>query len=279
MAVIDITEDNIGRYGSLLGSFADSVGREYYDAICVEEGGNVLSYMLWQLIDADEEADTKSEIKGFYCTDNMAAAEMLEVYNTRVSNAKVVSTYFEFPYETVSAYSSAFEAAGFSVEEAEGQTITVTVRELERHPIAKRKMPEYIMPVSNLMVRSFRKGITNCMFRGCTGGLLPDVSHLPISWYEPEISCYVETDGKPNGFLLVHKDKDSILEVQMLFASGPDYVLNVAQMTGFAMAAALTLYSSETRIKIRRHNKATAALAAKLFPGKKGERVLRGIKK
>ncbi len=278
MAVVDINEDNLERFSDLLGSFAESIGREYYFAICVEEGADVLSYMCWQLIDVDEDADTKSEIKAFYSTTDTAAAEMLEFYNSRVEKSKVTSTYFELPAESASAYSSAFENAGFSVEEAEGQTITVTVGDLDKIPLSKKKVPEYVMAVSSLMVRSFRKGITNCMFHGCTGGLLPDVSFLPISWYEPEISCYVETDGKPNGFLLVHRNSNDVLEVQMLFAFGPDYVLNVAQMVAFAMAAAVTQYSPQTKVTLRRHNKATAALAAKLFPGIKGEQVLKGKK-
>ena len=203
---------------------------------------------------------------------------MLEVYNARAEKFKVASTYFELPHDTAAEYSSAFEAAGFSVEAAEGQTITVTIADVEKLPMAKKKVPDYIMAVSSLMVRSFRKGITNCMFHGCTGGLLPDVSFLPISWYEPEISCYVETDGKPNGFLLVHKNSEDVLEVQMLFAFGPDYVLNVAQMVAFAMSTAIAQYPPQTKILLRRHNKATAALTAKLFPGVKGEQVLRGKK-
>ena len=278
MAIVDINEDHIGKYSDLLGTFADCIGREYYHAICSEEEEDVKGYLLWQLIDADEEADTRSEIKAFYCTDDGAATEMLEVYNARVEKLKVVSTYFELPYDTASEYASAFEAAGFSVEAAEGQTITVTVADVEKLPMAKKKVPDYIMAVSSLMVRSFRKGITNCMFHGCTGGLLPDVSFLPISWYEPEISCYVETDGKPNGFLLVHRNSNDVLEVQMLFAFGPDYVLNVAQMVAFAMGAAIAQYPPQTQIMLRRHNKATAALAAKLFPGVQGEQVLRGKK-
>ena len=278
MAIVDINEDNMGKYSDLLGTFADCIGREYYHAICSEEDEDVKGYLLWQLIDADEEADTRSEIKAFYCTDAGAAAEMLEVYNARVEKLKVVSTYFELPYDTASEYASAFEAAGFSVEAAEGQTITVTIADVEKLPMAKKKVPDYIMAVSSLMVRSFRKGITNCMFHGCTGGLLPDVSFLPISWYEPEISCYVETDGKPNGFLLVHRNSNDVLEVQMLYAFGPDYVLNVAQMVAFAMGAAVAQYSPQTQISLRRHNKATAALTAKLFPGVQGEQVLRGKK-
>ena len=278
MAIVDINEDNMGKYSDLLGTFADCIGREYYHAICSEEDEDVGGYLLWQLIDADEEADTRSEIKAFYCTDAGAAAEMLEVYNARVEKLKVVSTYFELPYDTASEYASAFEAAGFSVEAAEGQTITVTIADVEKLPMAKKKVPDYIMAVSSLMVRSFRKGITNCMFHGCTGGLLPDVSVLPISWYEPEISCYVETDGKPNGFLLVHRNSNDVLEVQMLFAFGPDYVLNVAQMVAFAMGAAIAQYPPQTQIMLRRHNKATAALTAKFFPGVQGEQVLRGKK-
>ena len=278
MAIVDINDDNLIKYGSLLGVFAESIGREYYHAICSEEGDDVLGYLLWQLIDADEEADTRSEIKAFYCKDAGAAAEMLEAYNSRTIKFKVVSTYFELPYDTAAEYSSAFEAAGFSVEAAEGQTITVTVGDVEKLPMAKKKAPDYIKAVSSLVVRSFRKGITNCMFHGCTGGLLPDVSFLPISWYETEVSCYVETDGKANGFLLVHKDSEDKLEVQMLYAFGPDYVLNVAQMVAFAMGAVIAEYSPQTEIRLRRHNKATAALAAKLFPGVKGEQVLRGKK-
>lgn len=278
MAIVDINEDNMGKYSDLLGTFADCIGREYYHAICSEEDEDVGGYLLWQLIDADEEADTRSEIKAFYCTDAGAAAEMLEVYNARVKKLKVVSTYFELPYDTASEYASAFEAAGFSVEAAEGQTITVTIADVEKLPMAKKKVPDYIMSVSSLMVRSFRKGITNCLFHGCTGGLLPDVSFLPISWYEPEISCYVETDGKPNGFLLVHRNSNDVLEVQMLFAFGPDYVLNIAQMVAFAMGAAIAQYSPQTQIRLRRHNKASAALTAKLFPGVHGEQVLRGKK-
>ena len=66
--------------------------------------------------------------------------------------------------------------------------------------------------------------------------------------------------------------------VQMLFAFGPDYVLNIAQMVAFAMGAAIAQYSPQTQIRLRRHNKAAAALTAKLFPGVHGEQVLRGKK-
>ncbi len=61
MAIVDINEDNMGKYSDLLGTFADCIGREYYHAICSEEDEDVKEYQnKWDKI-LDEKDKSKVE--------------------------------------------------------------------------------------------------------------------------------------------------------------------------------------------------------------------------
>ncbi len=126
-----------------------------------------------------------------------------------------------------------------------------------------------------------RLGTTGCFYQGLMNILFryddpaqEDLAYLPKEWYEQSVSCFMRTDGKVSGFLLVHACPSGILVPILFFAVGTDFKISLIEMLRFSIRRAAEIYPEETVIRIRRRNTEVKALSGKLFPGKKGEPVL-----
>ena len=280
MEIRKITDDNIEEYEEFIDEdVAQSIGREFYRSIAIHDGDekDPVAAVVWELKGYEEDTETKSELEWLYVRDKKAGTMLMEEYDNEIAEDDVKKSFFEFADLDENA-SETINKAGFSVEEVESRDVIVTVEELNNLGISKKKTPPYITSINDLMVRQFRKGITNCLFHG-RKGILEDLAFLPMSWYDPDVSCCVQTDEKVNGFLLVHKRASGPLVVDLLFALEPDAKVNLLHMIRYSISAAVRKFPPDTKVILRRHNAMTNALITKLFPGKKGETVFRGEKK
>ncbi len=277
MEIRKITDENIEEYSDLFEADAIAdIKREFFRGLAVHEDGNsaASSALIWEMRNTEEEIPTESELEYIYVGDEESAEELFRAYTGEVLEENVTKSYFEFkdPGEKTEKVTA---KAGFDPAERESRDIVVSLSELSSLPFVKKQTQPYITAISDLMVRQYRKGITNCLFHG-RKGLLEDLAFLPMSYFDQDVSSCVQTDGKANGFLLVHKTSQDDLVVDLLFAMEPDAKLNLLQMIQFSINAAVDKYPGETRVFLRRHNDMSKALIGKLFPDKTGEKVLAG---
>ncbi len=157
----------------------------------------------------------------------------------------------------------------------ESRDIDVTVDECKALFIAKKAAPSYVQSILNLTNEEFYQGLMNILFK-YDNPALEDLAYLPKKWYEQSVSCYIKTDGKVTGFLLLHACPSGILIPVLLFAVGADSRMSLVEMMRFSIQKAAEIYPGNTVIRIHRRNGSVAALSNKLFPDKKGEPAIAG---
>ena len=154
----------------------------------------------------------------------------------------------------------------------------VTVDELSK--VAGKGKPELspnIVSIDQLMLRQFQKGIMNCLSHGLAGAL-EDLDTLPAGWFEPKVSCCVQSMGKVNGFLLFHETPSGKLAVKLFFACKPAGNQELLGMIRFAIMKAQENYPPQTQIVIRSYDEATDAFARKIFPNAENQLIMEATK-
>ncbi len=272
-----INEDNVEEYSELLDpDTARNISREYYSGLALHNAGDVpaKSAIVWELKNTEDDIETEAEMEYIRLEDKKEGELLLKYFKEEVLNGDVKRSYFELESFDDSV-EKATEAEGYAPEKKESRNIVVSLEELANLSIIKKPGVSYVTAINELMVRQYRKGITNCLFHG-RKGLLEDLAFLPMSWFDQDVSSCVQTDGRATGFLLVHKTESDRLVVDLLFAMEPDSKLNLLQMIRYSVNAAMEKYPADTEIMLKRHNDMSEALINKLFPNKKGVEVLAG---
>ena len=275
MLINRITLDNIEEYEILLDADAvKNIERKYYCGLAVKEdnGEKTEAAIIWEYKHMDDEKDIEARIYDIYAINKKSAKILMEAYTEEIKKNDVKKSFLEHVADD-ELIRDVLKASGFVTEEKENRNLTVTLKELAVNPVAKKEAPQYIAPITDLMVRQYQKGIKKCIQYG-RKGLLEDLEFLPMSWFDEDISCCVQIDGKVNGFLLVNKSSDGYLVVDLLYACEPDSGINLLYMISYSINAALKLYPDDTKVLLRRHNDVTKSILKKLFPGKKGDTIL-----
>lgn len=221
-----------------------------------------------------EQADNQAEILWFSARNEENAGIILESFDARLEYDDVQSSYFELE-SLRDEEIAALEKAGFVTRVTEGTDVFIPVEEIGKLDIAKKKAESYVVSLSTLSSFQFKAGIMNSVYHE-RYGLLDDLPFLPMNRYDGEISCCVMVDDKVTGFLLVHMMKPSLYRVELLFSEKLDGANNVLNMLRFSIRAAQMNCEPTDEFLIRRHNRTVKELCKKLFPGKKGKKVIRG---
>ena len=276
MIVEEIEIENLEKYDAFIGAdMAENIGRLYYRGIgLTDSDGNPKASMIWELQHfEDEEQDTGSFIRQLHA-DKDQTISLLEKYAEAVHEDGVLRSEFELPPDPVSE--ACFKEKGFNVKQGEGSQLTVTLSELVQIPVIKKtRVPDYIRELTGLDARSLKRGLLSCIFRG-KREVTEDLNSLPFDWFEKEISCYTETDGRIDGLLLVHKTASGCLKPELLINVGAESPKDLTYMLCFSANRAREIYSEDTKILIPRNDEASRKLAAYFFPGKKGEKAIYG---
>jgi hypothetical protein len=272
-----ITKNNIRDFSDFFDpEEAENIGRDFYRSVAVLEDGACRAAVIWELKHSeDDEADTLSRLAWLSAPDEEAGAQLLDEYGEQIAEEEVHLSSFEFPAGIEEK--SFLEAQGFDTRPAEATSIVITVGSLAHLPMLKLKkpVPSYINPISELTMREFNRGIINCIFHS-NRELTEDLTTLPVEWFDPDLSCYVESDDVVEGFLLVHKTVTGRLKVELLIDVGPDAQTELLHMVRFSMRKALEMYDSDTPIVISRSFGAARKLTKFLFPEVAGEDVIIG---
>ena len=256
--------------------YADMKRTFYRGIASTDDGGGVNGTLILELKNIERERDNAGRILQIRVKDPEAVSTLMKEYKVLAKEELVKRSFYEFPEKKDAVI---LVDSGFSMEEGEGPDRIVRISDLEGLSVVNKiKTPENIGSISALENRDFRKGILNCLFHN-RKGLLEDLAYLPMDWYEKEISSYTMLDDKVVGLLLIHKSVYDMLQVKLLFASGPDSQKNLLRMIVHSIKTAGELYPPDTKVTIRCESDAAAALAANLFPNVRGMNAVWGDRK
>ncbi len=275
--ISEINEDNIEDIRDYIGyDVAENIGREYFSGlISYDAFDEPAAAIVWSLKNADSFDESETEIYYFSSESTGDGGELLQEYSERIREDNIVRSSFELE-DTDPEAESVLNEGGFDTKRKEGRNLYVTVEDLSSMPFtAKKKTPPYIRALESLTAVQFRQGVTNCMFCGRTG-INEDLAMLPMDWYDMRVSSCMMTDGKVNGFFLIHRKPSGVLMPVLLYASGMDARKDMLNMLRYSMNAVINDYPPDTRIMVCRHDDKTRDLASYFFPGRKGEEVLQG---
>ena len=277
----EITESNATEYsGKVPAELLADIGREYIKALAGEDAATnaVKAVVFWELKNTENtKKPTEAELLWFYAADSENGAELLDKLVQSMMFEGIKRFFYEQP-ELSEAEMAALKECGFTVSNAESRDIYVTLEELSSLKFVKKKIPSYISMLSDISYRRFKAAIVTSVYNG-KYGLLDDLPYLAMSRFNIDVSSCVITDDKVNGLLLVHETESGQLRVELLFALQPDANVHLLYMICNSIKKACSLYSSNKKVILRRHNKATFELIKKLFPDKKGDVVFRGEKR
>jgi len=280
MRTIDITTENFEEYRDVLPEeHLDDIGRQYCRALVgvnpeTDETG---AAMFWEIRNVDrKDSDITAEIYWYKADDEDAGQELLKSFDVICDYDQVKTSFFELEKLTDPEIIS-FTNQGFAIKNTEGINVFVTVEELCGLGIAKKAPKNYVHSLSDISTQQFKRGVMKCVFHG-KYGLLDDLPFLPKTRFDPDISCCVLTDGMVSGFLLVHRMRQGCYCVELLCSDKLDAAVNILNMLRYSIRAAGDLCNPTDKVLLRMHNRAVTDIVKKLFPGKKGSKVFRGIK-
>ena len=280
MKVIDITAENLEEYRDILPEeYHEDIGRQYCHALALvkPKTKKANAAMFWEIRNAEvSDLDTIAEIHWYTTDDEENGKELLKSYEEICGNDHVKTSCFELEQLTDPELVS-FRNHGYDIKNTDGSSVFATVEELSQLDIAQKKPNDYVYSLSALTSLQFKQGIMNCVFHG-NYGLLDDLPFLPKTRFDQDLSCCVMADGKVNGFLLIHHMREGCYSVELLYSDRLDAAINILNMIRYSIHTAKELCNPTDRVIIRMHNQNVTALVKKLFPGKIGPKVFRGVK-
>ena len=269
MTVIELDEDNAEEYlNYLTPDIAENMEREFYRGIVVQEDGTdtPLAGMVYEIINAEDKKPTESAIRWLNIRDEAATRTLFDAYKEAISREDVKLSTFVIPVLDCEKEKAALKAEGFAVKLTEGDNIIVTLDELLKLPIMKNpKVPENISSLNRITARVFKEAISQCVAAG-RKGVCADLSYLPLSWFEPDVSCYSEQNGAVNGLFLFHKLPSGMITIQLMIAlSGKPQQILLGMMRQFVIGLKEN-YGPEVKVVLDRHNQSSLELTEKLLP-------------
>ncbi len=274
MDIRDITQENICEYEELANSNeAENIGRSCYKGLMAYDDDTAVGCIVWFIIESGEDEYTE-EIVFFSASNKDVYSSLLKEHDDRIVENNITSSYIEIP-DMPKELREELEEAGFSLKEGEGRDVVVTLGDLKKMKLPKLSVPQYIRGLERLDELDFWNGVTYTLYHG-RKGLLEDMDTLPLSWYNPKISCCILTDGWIEGMLLIHMNSENALMPVLFFCNGRNNQKNLIYMMKYAIYTASHSYPDDTKIVLRRHDDSTRKLISYLLPKKKGVPVVIG---
>ena len=269
--IIDIDEDNAETYERFLSrDLAENFGRAYYRGILARNDDNEpVGGMVWCLKNYEKDEDTESSIIWIRCEEEDVFSEMMDAYTERIREDGVLRSQVSIPVKNGKELKARLRDSGFQMRLTESDIIIVKLSELTSMPLMKKmkkmQIPEDILPLNQLSLRTFRRGIAKCIDKG-RFGLCEDLSELGISWFEDMVSCVSTVDGAINGFFLFHKRPSGVLAVQLLICLDKSFKTTLPLMMKQFVVAMEENYPPDTLIELDRHNEQSMLLTERLLP-------------
>ena len=267
MYIVSLDEENIEVYEDYITpDVAENIGRTFYRGLIVDSEYGPLAGMVWEVKNMMGDDDNESNICFLRIDDDDARELLLDEYKILIEEDEVTRSNFSLPARSTQREIQALENAGFTVKFMEGDLIKCRLSEIKELKFIQKVVPsENIHELKTMTQRGFNSAARAFMSHGLYG-ICEDLSYLPRSYFENDISCYSEMDGEVNGIFLFHKNPSGGLMVVVMAAIGNDFGKILPQMIKYSVTCCEEYYPDDTEVWIDRHNYASLALSEKLFP-------------
>ncbi len=282
MSTLLLTEENLDVYRDYIDAdIAENIGRIFYRAVISLSDSELTpdGLILWRFVNMESEKPKEAVIEFFDSDSEEAALALLEKYKEETAKVKIIRSSFMLSVQQGRHHKSILKNAGFTFKLFEGDDIVCTIGELEKLPILNMNISiDNAHTLMEMNMRRFRKEITRCVEAG-RHGVCEDLSYLPMSYFDLEVSSYVEKEDVVEGLQLYHRTPSGNLEIKLLIAWGKDFKKIFAQLFKKTLISAMGIYPDDTKVILNRHNEAAILLTEKLFPRSLGCPVYTGERK
>lgn len=280
MNIFEITEDNIEQYGSYIDpDAAEYLAREYYHGFVNCDDEEPVAAIIYEILySEDDNRDTEERVIWLRIDDDAAGQELLDSFCDYSDTDSVSKIICDIEPGDKDRYSDFFVRSGFSLQEIEDQSITVTLGDFREIRFARSLYsPEFIKSLDEIGRRTFRRGLVDCVYN--INRVFPDdLTMLPIEWFDTDISCFDEADGQSYGFLLFHRSYSGIYHVELLADWGTDAKHSILFMIRYSLSKAYETLPDDTKLVINRYDAGSKALCDLVFPGVRGEVCIRAVR-
>ena len=280
MEQILITEENIeSYYDHMDAEAAEYIFRKYGRGLAMHADADPApqAVIVWKYVHMNDREQPGVRILWMVAEDQTAAVELLEAFEREVTAFGAADVQYECTGEK-EAVLEALQAAGYEIRTKESPEVIRRVGDFEALiGTGNRTLSQEIKSIDQLMFRKCHAGVRACMAQGKMGAL-EDFDTLPFDWFEPKVSCCIQSSGNVCGFLLVHRSACDRLVVKLLGAWRPATNRELLGMIKYAIVQAVERYSPDTQVVIRPYNEATEAIVRQMFP-KDERRLVQQIEK
>lgn len=278
MLVEYLGKENLHKYEEYLDSdAAENIGREFYRGIVCENADVPGAALIWEyenLYDSDK--PTATRIEWGRVTDEKMGAFLLEAFSEIIARNKAERSYFELSRDYDREVIKLFKQAGFKITTEKTDRVVIRLSDAKAvAALRELKIPRNIKSLEELSTEDFKAAIKECI-NDIDREFVSDLFFLGPTWYEQDISCYVETDGRCSGLFLVHRCTSERLRVELLADWGSGASKSLLEMIRYSLDRALLAYPEDTEIDIVLRDRAIKGLAAYLFPQIRVSTCIRG---
>lgn len=201
------------------------------------------------------------------------AQMLMEAHELQILDEKIRHSFIEMD-EIPDFIKKILEKEGFVFKKTESRDIFVSMKEVRNAKIPDIEITSDVVNLRSLSEGGYWNAVSLCVYHH-KFGLVEDLEHLDIDWFDPDISCCKYSEKWITGLFLFHRCPSGVI-MPALFFGGKHYKKVLPYLMFYARNAALKKYDDSTAIIIRRHNDLTKELTAYLFPKKKGREVFVG---
>ena len=283
MKTIDLNEDNAFSFREILDDdWAENIRRQAFHGLIIQDDeGKAAAGMIWELIQEKESA-LRSQIHWIAVRSTEAGTTLFNAYDRRIGRTQAQSTFASVYIKKNSTEYETLKAAGFAMKLTEGNHVTVRLSELSEMQMLKSKtLSDDVKSLREIDTDAYYDMVAKLSQSG-RARLCRDIEQLPKSWFENDISCCYEKDGKITGMMLFHATPSGKLELKLMYASAKEKKqmgVMLAMMIRHMYVNAQMIYSMKTEIIVDRHNESALVLSEKLFPRGFGRPVYVGERK
>ena len=270
---------NMYEYADII---ADDIGecleRDIFRGIGLkDEADNPVGAMIWMLQDImdDDDSVCKAYIIWIMCAEKDLPL-LFEEYDRHAAKVGVTQTQLELEYERARHLAGGLEKLGFTLEKRESSPLGLTVKDVKvPHAGRDEEIFKRIHPLRELDELSFKRGMANCIYRG-KRDVVEDLRTLPIEWYDGDVSCYIESEGVIEGFILAHRTITGMLQIDLIVNVGKNAGNELKDMLCYSYRNISDLYPEDNPVVFIRRDEASWKLASHFYPDRRGLDVLYG---
>ena len=240
------------------------IGRENCLALLAEEreNGEEKGNLVAQLIQVDSGAK-ETEILYFEAESFEYAKELIRTLNENMINSGTSRIVYEFIHAD-EMLRRAFLDNGYRVSEGESFQIALTSRDIKNSSIYNTTPPSYVLSLRKLDKTEIWQGLTNCIINE-KKGYLEDITTIPESWFDPDISCCCKKGDRIDGMFLVHMNSSGVLIPELLYSNAENYKDDLKYMVSYSGRTFYTHRSAFRGIMVNCHKSFVKKLVGGLF--------------